>query len=169
MRVKTHIWIVLLAVVCAACRDVPTIDVQSNKGDTLRENMIAANRIISQSEETQIDAYMQRHHLQSERTVEGVRIAITQHGHGAPIAYDDNVEVVYNLETLGGQTVYEHVQETVVVGRHKPTRGLDAALRHLRRGDQACIIVPSEQGYGVVGDGNRIGTRLVLVYKLECK
>ena len=56
--------------------------------------------------------------------------------------------------------------DTVVVGRLQPTRGIDAALRTLRHGDRARIILPSEQAYGVLGDGHRITTRMVLIYDL---
>jgi len=46
----------------------------------------------------------------------------------------------------------------------QPNRGLDAALMTLRQGSQARVILPSEQAFGVAGDGDRIKSRLVLIY-----
>ena len=69
--------------------------------------------------------------------------------------------------TLGGDTLYSRREEEVVAGHLKPTRGLDAALRTLHEGASALVVVPSEQAYGVVGDGDRIRSRTVLVYQLE--
>ena len=44
----------------ASCNNVPVIDLEPDKGDTLKENLLNANRYIAQSEETQIDAYVAR-------------------------------------------------------------------------------------------------------------
>ena len=56
-----------------------------------------------------------------------------------------------------------------MAGHLQPTRGLDAALRTLAEGSKAKVILPSEQAYGIVGDGDRIRTRTVLVYIVEVK
>jgi FKBP-type peptidyl-prolyl cis-trans isomerase len=150
-----------------SCREVPVIDVQKSKGDTLKENMINANRIIAESEETQIDAYVSRRGWQMERLSCGARVMETHRGSGAAIGYEDTVAVSYSVEALNGTLVYDHRRDTVVAGHLKPTRGFDAALRTLHRGSTARIILPSEQAYGVVGDGERISTRMVLVYNVE--
>ena len=169
MKARYVIYTVILLLSACNGGGVPTYDVQPQRGDTLRDNMIAANRIIAQSEETQIDAYAQRHGYQMERTPEGARIMVTRAGKGAAIGYEDSLQLRYSVGTLAGQTIYQEVEEAVVCGHLKPTRGLDAALRTLHRGDRAVVILPSEQAYGVVGDGNRIGSRIVLIYDIEIK
>ncbi len=83
------------------------------------------------------------------------------------IDYEDVVAIEYDVESISGQVVYSNVQDTVTVGRMQPTRGLDAALRTLAPGQQAVVILPSEQAYGVVGDGDRIGSRMILIYKIH--
>lgn len=159
----------LAALLAAACRDVPTYDLPATKGDTLRDNMIAANRIIAQSEEQQIDSYASRRGWQMQRLPGGARVMATRHATGARIDYEDTVTLSYSVEDLAGRTIYSRRTDTVVCGRLQPTRGLDAALRTLDHGSRARVILPSEQAYGVVGDGDRIGTRVVLVYDLEVK
>ena len=153
-----------------ACREVPTYDIGAPKGDTLKENMIRANRIIAQSEAQQIDAYLERRGWSTEKLPNGVWVA--EYGNsevplGPAIGYEDTVAISYRVSTLGGDELYDWRTDTVVCGRLKPTRGLDAALRTLHRGAWARVIVPSEMAYGVVGDGDRIRTRMVLVYELR--
>lgn len=168
-KVKHHLG--LLAVTCflilfTSCRDVPVVDIQPAKSDTLKESLIDANRHMARSEETQIDAYIARRGWQMQRLASGPRVMVTQRGSGSPIEYEDTISIQYNVEALGGQRIYTDILDTIVVGRLKPTRGLDAALRTLRRGDHARVILPSEQAYGVLGDGQRITTRMVLIYDI---
>ena len=139
-------------------------------GESLQNQMIGANRVIAQSEEQQIDAYVGRRGWQMVRTKDGVRLMETACPLSArKIAAEDEVVVEYRLEALNGKVIYDSRCDTVTVGRLKPTRGLDSALRLLHYGSTARVIVPSEQAYGVLGDGDRIGSRMVLVYELKVK
>ena len=149
-----------------ACREVPAVDLQPAKDNTLKESLIDANRHIAHSEETQIDAYASRRGWKMSRLPSGTRVMLTHRGQGTPVEYEDTVAITYSVEALNGATVYSNVCDTVVVGRLQPTRGVDAALRTLRRGDRARLILPSEQAYGVLGDGHRITTRMVLIYDI---
>jgi len=157
----------LAATMLTACRDVPVINVQPDKGDTLKENMINANRYIAKSEETQIDNYVARRQWQMKRLSGGARVMELTAGSGRQIGYEDTVTLRYRVEAINGAVIYDQVEETVVAGHLQPVRGLDAALLTLHYGSRARVILPSEQAYGVVGDGDRIGSRIVLVYELE--
>ena len=153
-----------------SCRDVPAYDIgPATKGDSLQESMIRANRIIAQSEAQQIDAYLERRGWDKERIANGIWVAEQANSEvplGAAIGYDDTVALRYRVETLGGEEIYAWRADTVVCGRLKPTRGLDVALRTLHADATARVIVPSEMAYGVVGDGDRIRSRMVLVYEV---
>ncbi len=173
---RVHWPLIALALLFTSCRDVPVIEVEQSKGDTLKENMINANRYISQGEEAQIDAYVQRRGWEMQRLLGGARVMVRgerrvesgeRRVESGKIDYEDVVAIEYDVESISGQVVYSNVQDTVTVGRMQPTRGLDAALRTLAPGQQAVVILPSEQAYGVVGDGDRIGSRMILIYKIH--
>ena len=170
-KVKHKLGLAMLAAACAitfsACRDVPVVEQQAYRGDTLKESLIDANRHIARSEEVQIDNYIARRQWTMQRLPSGVRVMRTEAGSGGAVDYEDTVAITYRLEALSGQVVYSHVADTVVAGKLQPTRGLDAALRTLHRGDRATVIVPSEQAYGVLGDGNRVSSRMVLIYDIK--
>lgn len=169
VKKELGLFLILFFSVClmSACNNVPVIDVTPQKGDTLKENMINANRIIAESEETQIDAYITRRGWHMQRLSGGARVMETHRGNGSPINYEDTVVVTYNIQAINGIPIYDQRRDTVVAGHLKPTRGFDAALRTLHRGSTAYFVLPSEQAYGVVGDGDKISTRMVLVFYVE--
>ncbi len=155
-----------------ACRDVPVVDVSSKRDNSIKEDLIGANRLMSQSEESQIDSYVQRRGWNMQRLGSGVRVMErgerrAESRERRAIDYEDKVIVRYDMETLSGATLYDGQCDTVVVGKMKPVRGLDAALRTLHTGSSAVVIVPSQEAYGVLGDGDRIGSRMIIVYKIN--
>lgn len=150
-----------------SCNNVPVVDTAEQKGNDLTENLINANRYIAQTEEAQIDSYAERRGWTMATLPSGTRVMVTEEGKGKEVQPDETVVISYRVESLGGQTIYDYVTDTVVAGRLQPTRGLDDALLTLRHGSRARVILPSEQAYGLVGDGDRIGQRVVLVYELR--
>ncbi len=168
--VKQKLGLALAAIcmmLCISCNNVPVVETGTTEGKDLTENLINANRYISQGEETSIDSYASRRGWQMTVLPCGARVMMTEEGKGEPVAYDETVVINYRVENLGGGVIYGNTEDTVVAGRLEPTRGLDAALLTMRHGDRAWVIVPSELAYGVVGDGDRIGTRTVLVYDVR--
>lgn len=160
---------VVTVVLLAACRQVPVVEVVDGPSDPLSENRINANRIIAQSEETQINAYVARRGWETQRIGGGSRVRMengTLKAEHTSLTYGDTVELHYDVETIGGETIYRDQCDTVVVGRAKPCRGVDEALLYMEAGNRATVIVPSEQGFGVIGDGERITSRMILVYKI---
>lgn len=163
--------LLLCGTLFCSCNNVPVVDIESPRGDTLSEHLINANRIHAKGEDNQIDNYVARRGWQVERLGGGARVMETVRGDAAVVS-GDSVAIAYSVETLGGDIVYSHSTDTVVAGRIGRTHGyapigLDAALRTLHYGSKAVVILPSEQAYGVAGDGDRIGARTVLVYRIE--
>ena len=133
----------------------------------IAENLANANRYIIESEETQIKAYVQRHNLTVTQTQMGVRIDEYRPGNGNRLEWDESVTVEYSVEDLSGNTIYTAMRDTLTVGRRQPTAGLDAALLQLCHGSKAHVIVPSNEAYGMIGDGDRITNRKILVYNVS--
>lgn len=152
-----------------SCRQVPVVEIDEHPTDPLKENRINANRIIAQSEETQIDAYVTRRNWEMQRIPGGSRLMCNNaqlSSFSSRLNYGDTVQLLYSVETIGGETIYMGLCDTVVVGRAQPNRGVDEALLYLAPGNTATVIVPSEQAFGVIGDGDRITSRMILVYKI---
>ncbi len=164
---KTLITALLLTCIITSCNRTQVIDVSNNEKIDIKENLINANKYIAQSEDTQIEQYIARRQWDMKRLSCGARVMETRQGTGKAIDYEDSVSVRCRIEAINGGVIYENLEENFVAGRHQTTVGLDAAVRELRRGSQAVAIVPSEAAYGVGGDGDRINTRVVLIYHIE--
>ena len=161
------IFICLCLFTLGACRDVPIVGNDGSGADELKEQLINANRYMNQTETTQIEAYISRRGWHMTALAGGIWMETVREGGGAPLRADDTVHITYSVEDLFGTVIYAMKEEDVVVGHLKPVRGVDAALRTMCRGAEARVIVPSSQAYGVVGDGDRIGGRMTLVYKIN--
>ena len=151
----------------AACGDnIPVIELPEDNSAAVKEHMINANRVVIRSEETQIECYLQRRNWSTTPLPCGARYMTYTPGTGAAVNPDDTVAVQYRLEALDGSAFYTDQTDTLVVGRHQVTVALDDLLQQMRYGGQAWLIAPSNSAYGVVGDGDRVPSRTVIVYNV---
>ena len=169
MRRTTLYFILLLpaALLFSACGDrTPVIEVEPDNSTRYKENMINANRVVIQSEATQIQGYLQRRGMETKALPSGALYHEYAHGNGPAINPDDTVVVTYRLEALDGTPFYTHQTDSLVVGRHQVTVALDELLLQLPCGSKAWLIAPSNSAYGVTGDGDRVPSRTVIVYNI---
>lgn len=78
---------------------------------------------------------------------------------------DDLVLLTYDLLTLENDTLYS--QEEIGVVSYKVDKqdlfiGLRNAIKLLKEGEKATFLFPSSLGYGIHGDGDRIGISIPL-------
>ncbi len=157
----------LFFLLLSSCGDrTPVVEFQPDNSDRVKENMINANRVVIQSEATQIEGYVQRRGWQVRQLPSGAFFFPYASGDGAPVLSDDRVQVTYRLEALDGTPFYTHQVDTLVVGHRDVTVALDDLLPQLHYGDKAFLIAPSNSAYGVVGDGDRVPSRTVIVYNV---
>ena len=157
----------LFALLAVACHQPPVIDATQPQGADIKENLINANRVIGQAEDTQIRSYAARRGWQPQQCSNGAYLERTRPGSGPLLEDDDTVALAYRVEALNGSVLYDGVRDTVVLGQHQPTVGVDAALHGQQRGSTLRLLLPSSLAYGVVGDGDKVPARTVLVYHIS--
>lgn len=157
----------ILALLATACGDrTPVIELEPDNSTLVKENMINANRVVIQSEATQIESYLKRRGWDMKALPSGALYKEYTHGSGNAILAEEKVEVTYRLEALDGTAIYTNQIDTLQVGKRQVTPALDDLLQQLCYGSQAWMIAPSNAAYGVVGDGDRVGSRMVIVYNV---
>lgn len=168
---RTNIlYICFVGVLLLACNDnIPVTDLSEIKNKTpYKENMLNATNYVAKSEENEIDNYIKRRGWDDMKRMDnGLRIWEYDKGSGKPVEYNKMAVVSYSVESITGKMIYENEVDTIVVGKNEPNIGVDKALQMLNYGSRARLILPSHLGYGVMGDGDRIGHNLVLVYDLK--
>ena len=164
---KRNVIYLLLLLMVTACGDrTPVIDLEADNSTRYKENMINANRVVIQSEATQIEGYLQRRGMEAKTLPCGALYHEYTHGDGSIINPDDTVVVTYRLEALDGTPFYTCQTDTLTVGRRQVTVALDDLLQQLPCGSQAWLIAPSNTAYGVAGDGDRVPSRTVIIYNV---
>ena len=158
--------LVLLLTMASCSNDVPVIEVPQEKGST-ELDLIKTNQMIAQRENTEIENFAARRGWRMNDIGSGIKVMKNREGHGPVADYNDTVVFNYTVKNIEDKVVYADVTDTVVIGRLQPNRGVDFALRTLNEGSRATVILPSEEAYGVPGDGDRIGKRWVLIYEME--
>ena len=163
-RILPYLIFVLLM---TACGDrTPVIDLEPDNSSRYKENMINANRVVIQSEATQIEGYVKRRGLETKALPCGALYHEYAHGNGEIINPDDTVVVTYRLEALDGTPFYTQQTDTLTVGRRQVTVALDDLLQQIPCGSKAWLIAPSNTAYGVAGDGDRVPSRTVIIYNI---
>lgn len=165
---KKHILAILpLMLMLAACGDrIPVIEPEQDNSALVKENMINANRVVIQSETTQIESYIQRRGWDMTPLPSGALYREYTQGTGASVKAEETVEVTYRLEALDGTAIYTRQIDTLEVGKRQITTALDDLLQQMHYGSQAWMIAPSNSAYGVVGDGDRVQPRTVIIYNV---
>ena len=161
-------FITVMCLLLSSCHDrTPVIDLQPDNSTRYKENMINANRVVIQSEATQIEGYVQRRKMSTKTLPCGALYSEYAHGDGSPINPEDTVVVGYRLEALDGTPFYTRQTDTLVVGHREVTQALDDLLLQLNYGSKAWLIAPSNTAYGVAGDGDRVPSRTIVIYNIE--
>lgn len=136
----------------------------------LKESLEKVNRYLVNDEEEEIDHYVARHQLDMISTGTGLRYQVIQAGEGDSIRDGQLVTMDYVLNNIMGDVIYSSENEGVksfIVGHGDVESGLDEAVRLLKKGSVAKLIIPSHLGYGLLGDQNEIPKRATLIYTVK--
>lgn len=142
----------------------------SQQHTPLKESLEKVNRYLVNEEEEEIENYIARHKLDMISTGTGLRYQLIQPGEGDTIHDGQLVTMDYVLNNIMGDVIYSSDNDGVksfVVGHDDVESGLDEAVRHLRKGAVAKLIIPSHQGYGLLGDQKSIPERATLIYTVK--
>jgi FKBP-type peptidyl-prolyl cis-trans isomerase len=121
-----------------------------------------------------IQEFIKRAQLKDVQNVQGVFKSVFAKGFGNPIANGAHVVVNYTGRFLNNQPFdsnidpqFGHAQPMEMeVGNGKVIKGWEIALRSMKKGEKAVVVIPSDLGYGK--DGNQgIPPNSPLIFELE--
>lgn len=151
-----------------SCGDRSTGPAEVTRPD--REAIEETNRYLVQKDRERVENYIERHGLEMTMSETGLWYRISKMGEGEVIRPDDIVKIEYDVELLDGTSIYtsdDRGLRDVRIGRSNIETGLDEGLRLLRGGGEALFIIPSYLAYGLLGDGEKIPSRAILVCKVR--
>lgn len=135
-----------------------------------KNEMADLNRYMVQKDKERILNYLERKNLKMSESPSGLWYLIKSEGNGRLFTDFDVIKTDYECSLLDGTVCYS--SETtgpreIVLGRSPVEAGLDQGLRMLKPGGEAVFIIPPFLAWGLKGDGNKIPSRSILVYKVK--
>ena len=159
--------VMLLALLFSSCGKKQTTGVVvgiTSEVDTVEkfDPFVEGNKNIIRKENEDIQLFIKRYGWNMHETGSGLYIEILEEGSGAYFVDGDEVTLDYQMQLLDGEKIYDSKTEGVKkfeVGKKEEMAGLHEAVKLLRRGGKARLVLPSYLAYGVAGDGRKIRGR----------
>jgi FKBP-type peptidyl-prolyl cis-trans isomerase len=165
--IKT-LFFVALFIGLASCEEPK---VQKRVKPITKKTLIDNNRKTVRVESDQIDKYIIRRGWEMESTGSGLRYMIYENGQDDqpfPKEYDTAI-VAYSVSLINGKEVYKSNGEnpsSFVVGHDNVESGLQEAIRFMKPGDKAMLIIPSHLAHGYTGDFNKIPRSATVIFDI---
>ena len=144
------------------------------KGMTEKERKSALENALtraSKKEQVQIEGYLKRHQIPAVKTATGIHYCIYDEGAGRQIEDGQKVIVEYVVTKINGDTLYttEKKIDQFTVSNSEKESGLHEAIKLLKPGSKAIIILPSHRAHGISGDMDKIPPLTTVIYNLKVK
>jgi len=133
-------------------------------------NMEEMNRYLVQKDRERIENYISRRNLKMTESGTGFWFQIISEGTGSYLKDNDLVVFEYECSLLDGTKCYSSAElgpKELVLGKSPMEAGMNQGLRLMKHGSEAIFIIPPFLAYGLVGDGNKIPSRAVIVYNIR--
>jgi len=160
--------IICFSFAVVSCNNSQPLSPVEKKSD--RDEMVDVNKFLIEKDNERIEGYIERKNLQMAQTSSGLWFSILQDGSGELFNDGSTVSFEYDCTLLDGTLCYSSeisgVKE-VVIGKSNIESGLNEGLKLLNPGAEAIFILPPYLAFGLLGDGNLIPARAIIVYRVR--
>jgi FKBP-type peptidyl-prolyl cis-trans isomerase len=135
-----------------------------------KNEMADLNRYLIQKDRERIQNFIERKNLKMTESPTGLWYQIIKEGEGVTFTENDKVILDYECSLLDGTKCYSSKKlgtKEVILGRGQIEPGLNEGLLLLKSGSEAIFIIPPFLAYGLIGDGEMIPSRAVIVYNVN--
>lgn len=169
---KTRFGAILLLLVISCSGPEPRRPVQTKSGSFFRASIERSKKLLQQEEE-KIQEIIKTDSLKHySHTAFGswYHYLVVNDSTDYTPKTDDLVVLTYNLLTLENDTLYS--KEDIGILSYKVDKqelfiGLRHAIKLLKEGEKATFLFPSSLGFGIHGDGDKIGINVPLKSTVE--
>ncbi len=178
MRSVGFAFIILFALFFSGCkykRQIP--ESQNHEKISKQEQLYKVNQYLVRQDATIIRSEAERRGWNLSETGTGlfyeiINSAQINAGKNTDITIGDEVILDYSVTLLDGTPCYSSVKSGPKVFRVEKSEaesGLHEAVQLLHQGDSARLILPPHLGFGIVGDGDKIPPRAILLYLIKIR
>jgi FKBP-type peptidyl-prolyl cis-trans isomerase FkpA len=167
MMVRFYLFVLLVLTVSSCNNSQPAGPVEKI---AVKDEMIDVNKYLVQKDNERIENYIARKNLTMKQTPSGLWYTISKEGTGDFYKDGSSVSIDFDSSLLDGTQCYSSTvsgPKAIVIGKSDIESGLYEGLKLLKPGSEAVFILPPYLAYGLLGDGNLIPARAVIVYKVK--
>lgn len=169
MKYLIHILFISTIISCGQKKQTAPVIVNMSKFD---DPLINVNKQISKEEKVKIDAFVLRNGYPMTESGTGVQYYIYEEkDKNAPHAESKDIVLIdFDIKLLDGTKCYSSKKtgaEEFVVDYDNVESGMHEAIKYLKKGDKAIIIIPSHLAFGLAGDNAEIPPLSSVVYDIE--
>ncbi len=164
--------VALLFVLLVSCNQKPKVKRRPIDKKKVEATLAKINKKYIGVEDRQIDDYLDRRHWNFKRTKSGMRYLIYKKGQGKQAYSGARVTIEYELSLIRGNIIYSSKNlgdKTFEVDHSDEPTGLFEAIKLMRVGDHAKVVIPSYLAYGLLGDDKKIPPKATLFYDVYVK
>ncbi|MBP5401370.1 MAG: FKBP-type peptidyl-prolyl cis-trans isomerase [Bacteroidales bacterium] len=172
MKKNTLLLAISLCVLLFSCGNKETgiVHVQQSDKQEKEDPYLKWNQVNVEREDEDIDFFLRRYGWEMQKTGTGLRYQCVKEGQGNRPLPEQTVTVKYTTVLLTGDTVYSSDRDGLKrfkVDKSDEMAGLNEAVKMMRKGERARLVIPSFLAYGVAGDGDRIRGKVTLAMYVE--
>ena len=161
-----------LCVLLSSCgkKETGIVHIQQSDKPQQEDPYVKWNQVNVEREEEDIDFFLQRYGWTMQKTGTGLRYQCVREGKGNHPQAEQVVTLKFTTFLLTGDTVYTSDRDGLKqfkVDKSDEIAGLNEAVKMMRKGERARLVIPSFLAYGVAGDGNRIRGKVTLAMEVE--
>lgn len=163
-------FVLSVLIVVASCSNRQPKDTPVGDNESTQEKLMKANKYLVNKDADIIRGYIKRRNWDMQISKAGLWYMIYQNGNGAKASLGKTVTFYYKVWLLDGTLCYsseESGAKRFRLGQGGVESGLEEGMLLLKVGDKARFILPPHLAYGLVGDGNKIPERAIILYEVE--
>ncbi|MDR0754387.1 MAG: hypothetical protein LBF04_03260 [Prevotellaceae bacterium] len=164
----------------AACNSNKTDNIEPKNTVNIRENIEKANKILIEKDKDRIESFLQRHNLQATFDDTGFWYVEIEKGNGTKIQNGTPVALQCTINLLDGTHCYTYDADNPLIflagksnelsetaNTQNAVSGLHSAILLAENQARYVFIFPPHLAHGIIGDGNNIPPRSILVYDIK--
>jgi len=164
------IWTFILIILIVSCKN-ERHKLTDEEVKAYKEPLVKVNAILVDKDSLRIAKYCERKKLDLTVGLNGLWYKIEHTGKGDSAKFNKLVSIKYQVSLLENDKLCYSSDssgiKTFVVGKDEIESGLDIGIRMMREGDKAIFILPPNLAHGLLGDGDCIPPRSIIIYKVE--
>lgn len=169
---KNITFAILILTVFSCKNQTPDVYMPPSKQDAkeLKEKLIDINKQLVKKDSIAIADYIEKKGWDMQVTETGLWYEIYEKGNGKKAETDKYASFEYTTSLTNDEVCYtskETGPKEFLIGQGGVEKGLEEGILLLHEGDKARFILPPYLAHGLVGDGDCIPARAVIIYDIE--